>query len=206
MSCTNPFIATPFSFWPAAALDGIGVIIGLSVRGTGRGDSREHANIASVSANADTPREAEVTNASLLPGHINLSTRPSESVLIFPTVGLLVISGLWWRASPHAEHATRLVHGSFASVSPMFSMQTLLAISGPSRNVCSGALGATAKPEWSNLVVCKMRGALLATSTVFVQPATYPAQLHHSFALEERPSLWCGRRIAAPALSLGTIR
>jgi hypothetical protein len=82
---------------------------------------------------------------------------------MFPTVDLLVLSGLWWRGSPHAEHATRLGHGSFASVSPMFSMQTPKAITRPSRNVCSGALGATAKPEWSNLVVCKMGVALLAT-------------------------------------------
>jgi hypothetical protein len=46
---------------------------------------------------------------------------------------------------------------------PMFSMQTLSAISRPSRNGCSGALGATAKPEWRNLVVCKMSVALWAT-------------------------------------------
>src|ERR1039457_2921573 len=96
MSCTNPFIATPFAFWPATALDGISVIIGLSLRGTGRGDSREHATIASVSANADMPRKAEVTNANLLPGHMNLSTGPSQLVLVFPTVDLLVLSGLWW--------------------------------------------------------------------------------------------------------------
>ena len=31
MSCTNPFIATPFSFWPAAALGSISVISGLSL-------------------------------------------------------------------------------------------------------------------------------------------------------------------------------
>jgi hypothetical protein len=71
------------------------------------------------------PREAEVTNANPLPGHMNLSTGSSLSVLVFPTVDLLVISGLWWRGSPHAEHATRLGHGSFAAVSPMISMQTL---------------------------------------------------------------------------------
>src|ERR1019366_4665479 len=132
MSCTNPFIATPFAFWPAAALGSISVFIGLSLRGTGRDDSREHANIASVSANADMPREAELTNANLLPGHVNLSTGPFQSVLVFPTVDLLVLSSLWWRGSPHAEHATRLGHGFFAAVSPMISMQTLGAISRPS--------------------------------------------------------------------------
>jgi hypothetical protein len=109
------------------------------------------------------PREAELTNANLLPGHVNLSTGPFQSVLVFPTVDLLVLSSLWWRGSPHAEHATRLGHGFFAAVSPMISMQTLGAISRPSRNVCSGALGATAKAEWSSLVVCKIGFALLAT-------------------------------------------
>jgi hypothetical protein len=72
-----------------------------------------------ISANADMPREA--TNAILLPGHMNLSTGPSQSVLELPTVDLLVLSGLWWRGSPHAE----LGYGFFAAVSPMIAMQTL---------------------------------------------------------------------------------
>jgi hypothetical protein len=45
----------------------------------------------------------------------------------------------------------------------MFSMQALRAISRPSGNICSGALGATAKAEWIRLVVSKIGFALLAT-------------------------------------------
>src|SRR5450759_2769293 len=111
-----------------------------------------------------------------------------------------------WRGSPHADRATRLEHCSFDSVSLCSRCRPCQQYLGHPETAVPAR--SAQPPSQTGATSSSARGAsrYWRLEPALFPSATYAAQRPRSFALEERPSLVCGRRIASPALSFGTIR